>query len=171
MWPFHRPAPDEHQHVCPVCGASAPRRLAVELYGHRVCRACQGAFANRRAAAWLLDRALFYAVAYGVYRGLSGRDLAAAQAAFVLLGWLAFAFRDGWRGRSPGKALLGLQVVADATGEPIDALRSFARNVVLFIPFAPLVAASQLAGGKRIGDGLAGTHVVWTRHARSRVFG
>jgi hypothetical protein len=30
--------------------------------------------------------------------------------------------------------------------------------------------ASQLPSGKRLGDGLAGTRVVWSRHAGSRVF-
>jgi uncharacterized RDD family membrane protein YckC len=170
MWPFRRATPDENQHVCPLCETSAPRRRAVQLYGHLVCRSCQTGFANRRAAAWIFDRAVFVSAAFAAYAMLSRIDPAAGQAAFVVLGWVAFAFRDAYRGRSPGKAVFGLHVVSDAAGEPIDAVSSIARNVILFVPLLPLVAASQIAAGKRIGDGIAGTHVVWSRHARSRVF-
>jgi uncharacterized RDD family membrane protein YckC len=170
MWPFRRAEAVENQHICPLCGESAPRRRAVELYGTRVCRRCQRAFANRRAAAWIVDRLIFVSAAFAASAALSRVDPGAAKAAFVVLGWVAFAFRDAHRGRSPGKSVFGLQVVAEGTGEPIDALRSFARNVVLFVPPLPLVAATQIAEGKRIGDGIAGTRVIWTRYAHTRVF-
>ncbi len=157
-----------------TCARSAGRphrgARAVPLYGHPVCRSCQRGFAKRRAAAWIVDRAVFVSAAFAAYAILFRLDTAAGRAAFVVLGWVAFAFRDAYRGRSPGKAVFGLHVVSDTTGEPVDAIGSLARNAILFVPFMPLVAASQIAGGKRIGDGMAGTHVVWTRHARSRVF-
>jgi uncharacterized RDD family membrane protein YckC len=170
MWPFRRTVNDENQHVCPLCAESAPRRRAVQLYGNLVCRRCQRGFTLRRAAAWLFDRAVFMSAAFAGYEALSRVDAGAGQAAFILLGWVGFALRDGHAGRSPGKAIFGLKVVSEESGEPIDAFRSFARNVILFIPPLPLLAATQIAEGKRIGDGIAGTRVVWTRYARTRVF-
>jgi uncharacterized RDD family membrane protein YckC len=142
----------------------------VPLYDHLVCRGCQRDFALRRALAYLLDNAAFGAAAFAAHAVLAPHDPAAAKAAFLVLGWVAFAFRDAHRGRSPGKALFDLHVVADGTREPIGPLHSLARNAILFVPLMPLVAATQAGQGKRIGDGMAGTRVVWTRHARSRVF-
>jgi len=60
--------------------------------------------------------------------------------------------------------------VNEATGEPAGFLRSFQRNVVLLIPFAPLVVVAVMARGPRLGDGWAGTRVVWKKFANNPVF-
>jgi uncharacterized RDD family membrane protein YckC len=69
------------------------------------------------------------------------------------------------RGRSPGKALLGLRVVRDG-GLPVDLTASLLRNLLRIVDYLP---SSYLTGfiamlvspeGKRLGDLAAGTVVV-----------
>lgn len=170
MWPWRQKVRDEYQFICPLCDKSAPRREAELLYDHKVCRRCSASFTNRRAGAWIADRALFIGVASLCLAVLTPVDATAAQAAFMVIGWAAFPFRDGFRGRSPGKALFGLHVVSERDGEAIDWVRSLGRHFIFFVPFTTIIAAFQISQGKRIGDGLANTRVVWSRHASSRVF-
>src|SRR3954453_10586216 len=46
---------------------------------------------------------------------------------------VAMLFRDGWRGRSLGKQILGLRIVT-RNDRPCGYLRSFVRNVSLLVP-------------------------------------
>ena len=74
----------------------------------------------------------------------------------VMLGML---FRDGWRGRSLGKQILGLRVVT-RNDRPCGYLRSLARNVSLIVPGVNLAEVIFVVAGKsRIGDRIAKTHV------------
>jgi uncharacterized RDD family membrane protein YckC len=57
--------------------------------------------------------------------------------------------KEGIKGRSPGKWLMGLQVV-NASGNPIGIFDSFARNI--FLPVWPLEAVAILFSDKRITD-------------------
>ena len=65
---------------------------------------------------------------------------------------------------------MGVQVVDRDTFEPIGFGRSWKRNLILFVPFLPLVVGLTLARGSRPGDGWANTRVVWKRHAKHGVF-
>jgi uncharacterized RDD family membrane protein YckC len=171
MWPFEPSARDERRFVCPVCDEYGLRRQQQELYGHPVCRACARSFFHRRAAAWLVDRSAFFGAGlYALFQGDLLGVPAAGMAALFLISWVGFALRDGYRGRSPGKALLGLHVITEADGKPADWVHSFGRHMLLFFPVLPLIAAVQMGEGHRLGDGIAGTRVVWTRYAASRVF-
>jgi uncharacterized RDD family membrane protein YckC len=68
-------------------------------------------------------------------------------------------FRDGFRGRSFGKQLLGLRLIT-RNGKPCGYLRSAARNLPLIIPiWNVLEVALVLASKPRTGDRLAGTAV------------
>ena len=71
----------------------------------------------------------------------------------------AMLFRDGWRGRSLGKQILGLRVVT-RNDRPCGYLRSFVRNVSLLVPPVNLAEVIfVIAGKRRIGDRIAKTTV------------
>lgn len=68
-------------------------------------------------------------------------------------------FRDGWRGRSLGKQILGLRVVTPKE-EPCGYLRSLARNIVLIVPGLNLAeVVLVIAGKRRVGDRIAKTTI------------
>lgn len=72
---------------------------------------------------------------------------------------LAMLLRDGFRGRSIGKHLLGLRLVTPR-GEGCGYARSFVRNVPLIIPgWNLLEVVMVLAGRRRTGDRIARTSV------------
>jgi uncharacterized RDD family membrane protein YckC len=69
---------------------------------------------------------------------------------------LGMLLRDGWRGRSIGKQLLGLRLVT-ARGEGCGWLRSMVRNALLML--FPIEMFLVLRGRPRLGDRVAGTMV------------
>jgi uncharacterized RDD family membrane protein YckC len=72
---------------------------------------------------------------------------------------LAMLFRDGYRGRSIGKQLLGLRLLTPH-GEGCGWFRAFIRNFPLLIPGWNLIElVLVLAGRSRTGDRLARTTV------------
>ena len=102
-----------------------------------------------------------------------------------------FAFKDGFRGQSPGKMLMGVQVLEGRSLEPAGFRLSLMRHVpllvmwgvatfMIFFPGMPwlltnliilillLYMATQLCRGPRWGDKLAGTMVIWKKY-RHRV--
>ena len=83
---------------------------------------------------------------------------------------MMFFCKDGFGGRSPGKALMGLHVLDTETLGPIGFGSSFKRNLPLLIPFMPLIVAVLLLKGHRIGDGWSRSRVVLTRSCRHPVF-
>ena len=72
---------------------------------------------------------------------------------------LAMLFRDGFRGRSIGKQLLGLRLLTPR-GEGCGYTRSFVRNIPLIVPgWNLLEVLLVLAGRNRTGDRIARTSV------------
>lgn len=72
---------------------------------------------------------------------------------------LAMLFRDGYKGRSIGKQLLGLRLVTP-NGDGCGYFRSFVRNVPLVIPAWNLLEVIMVLSGKaRTGDRIARTMV------------
>jgi hypothetical protein len=88
---------------------------------------------------------------------------------FMLVLWLGVFFtflcKDGFRGYSPGKALLGLRVVDKDSLLGIGPTKSLQRNISFFVPVMPLVMAFQISKGPRFGDKSANTRVVWVRRS------
>lgn len=92
----------------------------------------------------------------------------------VVLGY-PILFETLSRGRSPGKALLGLRVVRD-DGGPVRFRHAFVRALLgVFVDFNPLALGAVAvivslcsSKGKRVGDLLAGTVVVRERVPRSQ---
>lgn len=152
--------------TCPLCGRV--RHEAVELYGEAVCSRCSREFAERRALAFLVDYIGFMLI-YPVT--LVALGLPKSYNALLFLGHLMFPLKDGFKGYSPGKRVLGLQVVNRA-GEPVGFWESLRRNLVFVVPFAPIVIAFQLRKGKgpRFGDDELGTRVIWKKYAGRSVF-
>ncbi len=67
--------------------------------------------------------------------------------------------RDGYRGRSPGKRLLGLRIVTPRS-DRCGYGRSIVRNLPLIIPVWNLIEVFLVVAGKRrTGDRIARTHV------------
>ncbi|MBX9791976.1 MAG: RDD family protein [Pirellulales bacterium] len=167
---------------CPVCGQ--PRRILTrKLYGILTCRQCVDRFASRRFRAAFVDWAIYQAFAFPLFLAFS--TLLASVTTFEqfdnLLLPLAFlinipahlvlALKDGFQGYSPGKWLLGLRTYSRATGEPATFTDSLARNwAPALIPFVAFLVLISVRRGKRLGDGLRDTKVVWTKHANSPVF-
>lgn len=121
-----------------------------------------------RVAAFLVD-ALTMAVLLILPASLVSYTLAwvggAVQAiAIVWVAALALLFigllvRDGYRGRSLGKQMLGLRLLTPS-GEGCGWGRSIARNVPLIIPIWNLLEAGLvLTGRNRTGDRIARTTV------------
>ncbi|MFQ5654082.1 MAG: RDD family protein [Planctomycetota bacterium] len=152
------------------------------LYDRPVCRKCVYALANRRQGAWLIDALVIYfitflcAVLFGLVMGMAGRTPDEVELSLTVLFYCItiplFLLKDGFRGRSPGKALLGVRVIDERTGEPAGFLTSIKRNFIVLvpIPFLPLALAWQLTKGKRLGDDWAHSRVIWSRHAEHPVF-
>lgn len=166
--------------VCPLCRESKRMRKAKPLYGVPICPKCYYKFANRRQVAYLLDWIVFQFAMFYAALGI-GVALAAAQAPQnaidnlgLLAAWLIFPMifflKDGFSGHSPGKAIIGVQVVNPETFKPIGFVSSFKRNLPLLIPFMALIIAFLLQKGYRLGDGWAHSKVIWKKYANHPVF-
>jgi uncharacterized RDD family membrane protein YckC len=103
-------------------------------------------------------------------RGSVGVIVAIVGVAAIVLGYPVLC-EIAMRGRSPGKAALGLRVVTE-DGAPVAPLHAFIRSAVgvldfLVPPGGPVAVVSSLLSpkGQRLGDFLAGTIVLRERSA------
>ena len=150
--------------ACPLCGRDrwmgSKARL---LYGVPVCSRCSVGFTNRRQAAFVVDAVIFWVLLFALFAvtGVTDPDTARGAAFFLVP---VFGLKDGLRGSSPGKALLGVQVVNDRTGTPGGWGAAFRRNLILMVPFVPLIIAFTLGPGKRWGDTWGRTRVIWKKY-------
>ena len=166
------------ERTCSCCQQPKSERFRA-LYDHPVCRKCYHGLAWRRQFAWFIDLTilgLIYSIAVTVVvaalaiAAFPPEVLAIAQLACFGVYLIAFLGKDALGGRTPGRALLGLQVVDATNGEPIGFVASAKRNLINLLPFAPLFVAFDLMKGKRIGDGWANTKVTWHKYANSPMF-
>ncbi len=99
------------------------------------------------------------AVSYGMTWSGSPRGIQMVWWAALGVLMLAMLFRDGFRGRSLGKQLLGLRLVTPR-GDGCGYFRSLIRNIPLVIPVWNLLElVLVLAGKRRTGDRIARTSV------------
>jgi uncharacterized RDD family membrane protein YckC len=130
---------------------------------------CYGAFA--------IVAELLVAVSLGAERAAGvAEQVSAASVGIVLVmlfaaQWVYFAAFEGWRGRTPGKAVFGLAVVS-TTGRPVGPRAAVLRNVLRAADALPLAYTAGLASVaallsmtmtkrfQRLGDLVAGTMVV-----------
>ena len=160
------------------------------LYGYQVCPKCHSDFAWKRAFAYILDIVfvnvivgilIVIALVVGVVIVGAGQsthndDAAATAGGLViifgyfgslLLAYVLITLRDGFNGMSPGKRILGLQVINSVSGVPARLPDSLKRNIILAVPVIPIVVIIQIftANGLRIGDEWAQTKVIWLQYA------
>ena len=178
--------------ACSICGKPFEHVLPRMLYGFPVCPDHHQNFLIRRVVARLVDD-LFYSVFFAfVFWGsiiVAAIIFAAASPnappsdrtsdlivrlwlLLIPLGALGRTMLEGFRGHSPGKAMLGLQVIDENSGRPIGFFQSFQRNLPLLIPLAPLYVFVMLFqnDGHRLGDGWALTKVIWKDYAHRPPF-
>jgi uncharacterized RDD family membrane protein YckC len=130
-----------------------------------------------RALAWLLDLMVRVAVlvALSAVLGLlGGAGVGAGLVAMFLVYWgypIAFeVFRDG---QTPGKRAFGLKVVND-NGTPVTWLPSVVRNLLRTVDMLPVlygfgvVASLADRAGRRLGDHVAGTVVIYAGRSSAR---
>ena len=84
-----------------------------------------------------------------------------------LVAYVLIILRDGFNGMSPGKRILGLQVINSVSGVPARLPDSLKRNIILAVPVIPIVVIIQLftGNGLRLGDEWAQTKVIWKQYA------
>lgn len=116
--------------------------------------------------------ALYFALAVtiGGIEGVGAAVLAIVGSLVVVLGWFC-AFETLWRGRTPGKAALGLRVVG-TDGTPVRFQQAFLRAVLgivdfFLVPVGVVAVVSVLVSprNQRLGDMAAATLVVRERSA------
>jgi uncharacterized RDD family membrane protein YckC len=151
----------------------------------------------RRLLAYLLDLTLCYSafvvvaflvtlVVLGMAAATDAAESAVGAGIGVLLvvlfaiQWVYFAVLEGWRGRTPGKAALGLRVVS-TTGRPIGFRAAALRNVLRaadalpltysagLLSIAGLASMSTTRRFQRLGDLVAGTLVIVPERANVAV--
>jgi len=99
------------------------------------------------------------AISYGMTWSGSPRGIQLVWWAALAVLMLAMLFRDGYRGRSIGKQLLGLRLITPS-GEGCGWFRSLVRNIPLLIPVWNLIEVILVLMGKpRTGDRIARTTV------------
>jgi uncharacterized RDD family membrane protein YckC len=127
-----------------------------------------------RARAWLIDflfRLLFFLLCAFMLATIGRLGWALLLLLYFLLEWFyPVVFEVLWQGATPGKRLSGLVVLRD-DGTPLDWSASVARNFLRVVDFLPFLYAFGLLAmglnreGKRLGDLLAGTLVVYRQAA------
>ncbi len=129
-----------------------------------------------RAFAWLVDSGVRAAIwaAMAIALGSLGRFGGGLFLVSSFLIWWLFPviFEVYANGRTPGKRLLGLQVVHE-DGTPVGWNASMIRNLLRFVDFLPMFYAVGLGAMlidrsfRRLGDLAAGTLVVYAEPART----
>ena len=99
------------------------------------------------------------AISYGMTWSTSPKGIQIVWWAALAVLMVAMLFRDGFRGRSIGKQLLGLRLVTPR-GEGCGYGRSLIRNLPLVIPVWNFIEVLLVLLGKpRTGDRIANTSV------------
>lgn len=97
-----------------------------------------------------------------VFFGRSIKSISIIWYAALLVLFAGILLRDGYRGRSPGKRLLGLRLLTPGN-RPCSYARSVLRNLPILIPGLNVIEMLLVLFGtqsRRTGDRLAGTAVV-----------
>jgi uncharacterized RDD family membrane protein YckC len=121
---------------------------------------------------WFIQGVLGFALLFGLAASVAG-DVPFSGALFPLFGFLVLfgypiGFETLWRGRTPGKAALGLRVVT-AEGAPVRFRHAAIRATLGLVDFAltfgavAVITAFLTRNNQRIGDLVAGTIVLRER--------
>ncbi len=154
--------------ICGMCGSQS--NSMKELYNDDVCRRCHRQYISRRQAAFLLDLL--------IYRGLatfaliwSTKIIGESLAPFLFMfSFVPILLKDGTKGVSIGKLVAGLKTIDFTTKEPCGIGKSILRNIILYVPFMLIIELIFIQNGKRLGDRMVNTRVVWNKYEKARVF-
>lgn len=123
-----------------------------------------------RAIAFLFDtsfKLVIQLTCYYLLKQLGGSGLGLFMLVIFSLDWLySVMFEVLWRGKTPGKAIMGIQVIHE-DGTPVSWSASMLRNLIRFIDLLPfayqvgLITMLLTRHFKRLGDLVAGTLVVY----------
>lgn len=159
---------DEDALACARCGRS-PHAGPIQGFTHAPSLATIG----QRTMARSIDVVLVYLAATVLSFVLSGitefggGGLGTTVVIVFVVVWIVyFTTLEANGGRTPGKAVMGLQVTGTDHATPLAPLDAFARNAVLVIPLLWLVALGGMAVDvvRRQGfhDKFVGTVVIFT---------
>lgn len=131
-----------------------------------------------RAYAWLIDlllRLMIMSLLWLALIPLGGFGMGVWLLSAFFLEWLYPAVCEVWfSGATPGKKVMGLQVVHD-DGTPVAWPAALVRNLLRAVDFLPLLYGAGLVSilvsrdFKRLGDVVAGTLVVYRESPRKAV--
>ena len=176
----------EEKTLCAFCDEFFPPQSMDLSYDAPACPDCRVRLNVARSLAYLVDGGGCFLL--GGFAGFmvtfalamlwqADMGYGSAFRAAAVIGYLAgylvaipiLLTKDAWMdGKSPGKVLTGITVVERSTARTVNWRKSAARNWPLIIPFLPLWLAVQVwfGTGSRMGDGMAGTKVIFTRTRR-----
>jgi len=129
-----------------------------------------------RACAWGIDaalRALLYILLSVLLSFMGGVGMAVMLIGFFLVEWFYPALFELYRGATPGKKAMGIQVIQD-NGTPLDASTALLRNLLRAVDFLPLLYGLGITSMlidrqfRRLGDLAAGSLVVYQDRALQR---
>ena len=116
---------------------------------------------GRRVAALLIDLALAIAVSYVVWFVFSDSAASVLLLVPILVTVVIDVLVQGRTGTTPGKRVMALRCVVEATGEPPGRGRAMVRYVLWLLDgIGGALVAFFSAGHRRLGDMAAGTVVV-----------
>lgn len=154
--------------TCGMCGMQSNNMK--KLYEDDVCRSCHRKYISRRQAAFLLDLIVYRFVATFLIVGLLGQIGDSFALIAIILTFVPILLRDATNGVSLGKAIAGLKTIDFATKQPCGIGKSIARNVILYVPFMLIIELVFIQSGRRLGDRMVDTRVVWNKYESARVF-
>ena len=154
--------------VCGMCGTQS--NSMKELYNDDVCKQCHRQYISRRQAAFLLDLIIYRVLATLVIIWIAASIGEPLIPFAILLTFFPILIKDATKGVSIGKLVAGLRTVDFTTKESCGIGKSIGRNIVLYIPFMLLIELVFIQNGKRLGDRMVNTRVVWNKHENARVF-
>lgn len=133
-----------------------------------------------RAIAWLIDlliRIIILFVVAIIFSMMGNMGTAFYYLAFFLIEWMYPVYYEIRKdGSTPGKKSMGIMTVQD-DGTPVGMSASFLRNLLRTVDFLPffyalgLVSCAIRKDGKRLGDLVAGTLVIyrWDAHQAEEI--
>ncbi|SDF29797.1 RDD family protein [Ulvibacter litoralis] len=88
----------------------------------------------------------------------------------ILLPFFIYLNKDFFKSKSPGKRILGYQVIDRKTNNPANELQCFIRNLTICVAWPIEVIVSLISPERRIGDFLANTKVILAEKEKLKSF-
>jgi uncharacterized RDD family membrane protein YckC len=154
-----------------ICGMCSNHSNSMKkLYDDDVCKSCHRQYISRRQAAFLLDLIIYRGIATVILIWMVMLTSESLALYAMILSCFPILIKDGTKGVSIGKLVAGLRTVDFSTKQPCGFGKSILRNIILYIPLMLLIELVFIQDGKRLGDRIVNTRVVWNKYEKARVF-